>query len=137
MFIIKNKYFLIIENIKDIDLKNIKKRNKFFLIYRIYRKIDKLSNLMKFRMECKSKGVKLYVENNTKLAISIKSDGIYLPSFNKSLNFLNLKKKNFDIIGSAHNFKEISNKVKQGCHMILFSRLFKVDYDKNPHILRK
>ena len=26
---IKNKYFLIIENIKDIDLKNIKK-NKFF-----------------------------------------------------------------------------------------------------------
>ena len=135
MFIIKNKYFLIIENIKDIDLKNIKKRNKFFIIYRNYRKIDKLSNLMKFRMECKSKGVKLYVANNTKLAISIKSDGIYLPSFNKSLNFLNLKKKNFDIIGSAHNFKEISNKVKQGCHMILFSRLFKVDYDKNSSYL--
>ena len=34
MFILKNKYFLIIESIKDIDLKNIKKRNKFFIIYR-------------------------------------------------------------------------------------------------------
>ena len=43
MFIIKNKYFLIIENIKDIDLKNIKIRNKFFIIYRNNKKIDNLS----------------------------------------------------------------------------------------------
>jgi len=34
MFVIKNKYFLIIENIKDINLENIKIRNKFFIIYR-------------------------------------------------------------------------------------------------------
>ena len=34
MFIVKKKYFLIIENIKDIDLKNIKIRNKFSIIYR-------------------------------------------------------------------------------------------------------
>ena len=34
MFILKKKYFLIIESIKDIDLKNIKKRNKFVIIYR-------------------------------------------------------------------------------------------------------
>ena len=34
MFILKKKYFLIIESIKDINLKNIKKRNKFIIIYR-------------------------------------------------------------------------------------------------------
>ena len=34
MFAYKNKYFLIIENIKDIDLRNIKIRNKFIIIYR-------------------------------------------------------------------------------------------------------
>ena len=42
MFIIKNKYFLIIENIKDINLKNIKIRNKFFIIYRNNKNIDNL-----------------------------------------------------------------------------------------------
>ena len=34
MFILKKKYFLIIESIKDLDLKNIKKHNKFNIIYR-------------------------------------------------------------------------------------------------------
>ena len=40
MFAFKKKYFLIIENIKDIDLKNIKKRNKFIIIYRNNKKIE-------------------------------------------------------------------------------------------------
>ena len=130
MFIIKNKYFLIIENIKDINLKNFKIRNKFFIIYRNYKKNDKISALLRFRQACKSKGIKLYVANDIKLANSINSDGIYLSSFNKGLRFLNYKKSNFGIIGSAHNFREIANKIKQGCSLILFSKLFLVDYDK-------
>ena len=58
MFIFKNKYFLIIENIKDIDLKNIKKRDKFFIIYRNNNKIDKLRDLLSFRRNCKAKAIK-------------------------------------------------------------------------------
>ena len=57
MFILKNKYFLIIESIKDIDLKNIKKRNKFFIIYRNKKKLDKLKDLFRFRQKCKSKAI--------------------------------------------------------------------------------
>ena len=38
MFILKNKYYLIIESIKDIDLKNIKIRNKFSLFIEIRKK---------------------------------------------------------------------------------------------------
>ena len=128
MFIIKNKYFLIIENIKDIDLKNIKKRNKFFIIYRNKENIDGLNDLIRFRKTCKSKAIKFYIANNIKLAILLKSDGIYLSSFNKELKFLNYKKINFEIIGSAHNYLEISRKVKQGCSNILFSKLFLVTY---------
>lgn len=128
MFIIKNKYFLIIENIKDIDLKNIKKRNKFFIIYRNKENIDELNDLIRFRKACKSKAIKFYIANNIKLAILLKSDGIYLSSFNKELKFLNYKKINFEIIGSAHNYLEISRKVKQGCSNILFSKLFLVTY---------
>ena len=135
MFIFKNKYFLIIESIKDIDLKNIKKRNKFFIIYRNNNKIDKLYDLLSFRRNCKAKAIKFYVSNDINLAISLKSDGIYLSSHNKNLRILNYKKLNFKIIGSAHNLKEISVKVKQGCETILLSKLFLVDYDKRSSFL--
>ena len=135
MFIMKKKYFLIIESIKDIDLKNIKIRNKFYIIYRIKKKIDKLEDLLMFRQKCKLKAVKFFVANNIKLAFLLSSDGIYLSSFNKDLRVLNYRKLNFEIIGSAHNFKEISLKVKQGCRSILLSKLFLVDYDKNAPFL--
>ena len=130
MFILKNKYFLIIESIKNINLENIKIRNKFFIIYRCIKKVDNSDDLLRFRQKCKLKAIQFYVANNIKLAIVLKSDGVYLSSFNKNLRFLNYKKPNFKIIGSAHNFKEISLKTKQGCSSILLSKLFAVDYDK-------
>ena len=55
MFILKNKYFLIIENIKDIDLKNIKKRNKFSIIYRNNKKPENIIDLLRFRKICNLK----------------------------------------------------------------------------------
>ncbi len=130
MFIIKNKYFIIIENTKDIDLKNIKIRDKFFIIYRKKKNIDKLSDLYKFRRTCKLKAVKFYIANDINLAVLLNCDGIYLSSFNTDLKFLKYKSSNFGIIGSAHNFREISFKVKQGCNFILFSKLFLVNYDR-------
>jgi thiamine-phosphate pyrophosphorylase len=130
MFSKKNKYFLLIENIKDIDLKNIKIRNKFYIIYRNNNKIDNFKDLLKFRRKCRLKAIKFYIANNNNLAVSLNSDGIYLSSYNKSLNSLIYKKLNFEIIGSAHNFKEITLKIKQGCSFILLSKLFLVDYDK-------
>ena len=96
MFILKNKYFLIIENIKDINLKNIKIRNKFLIIYRNENKIDKLSDLLKFRRVCKSKAIKFFIANNIKLAIKLNSDGIYLSSFNKELKFLDDLRLKYD-----------------------------------------
>ena len=135
MLIVKNKYFLLIENIKEINLKNIKIRNKFYIIYRYNNKINQLDELFKFRQMCKSKDIQFYVANNIKLALTLHSDGIYLSSFNKDLKVLKFKKKNFEIIGSAHNFKEIREKLIQGCSSILLSKLFFVDYDKNSNYL--
>ena len=130
MFILKKKYYLIIETIKDIDLKNIKKRNKFVIIYRNNKSQDDLESLLKFRKFCKLKSIKFFVANNVHLAVALGSDGIYLSSYNKSLRALSLKKKNFEIIGSAHSNKEIFLKTQQGCKIIIFSKLFQVDYDK-------
>ena len=130
MPILKKKYYLIIENIKDIDLKNIKKRNKFVIIYRNNKNLDEINNLLKFRKICRLKSVEFYIANNINLAVKLRSDGIYLSAYNKSFKSLLLKKTNFKIIGSAHSIKEISAKVQQGCEKIIFSKLFKVSYDK-------
>ena len=135
MYAFKNKYFLIIQSIKDINLENIKKRNKFSIIYRYKNSIDNLPDLLNFRRFCKLKSIKFYVANNVGLAIFLNSDGIYLSAYNKSLKSLFLKKSNFKIIGSAHNLREISLKVKQGCENILFSKLFLVNYKKKSPFL--
>ena len=110
MFAFKKKYFLIIQNIKDINLNNIKKNNKFVIILRNQKSRDNIDSLIKFRKKCKIKGIEFFVANNSKLAVLLKSDGIYISAFYKGFEQLNLKKLNKKILGSAHNFKEINEK---------------------------
>ena len=126
MFTFKNKYFLIIENIRDIDLKNIKLINRYIIIYRNTNKIDDIDNLLKFRRCCRSKKIDFYVSNDEKLTSDLKADGLYISAHNKNLRLAKLKKSNFKIIGSAHNIKELNIKMLQGCSSIIFSRLFEV-----------
>tara|TARA_B100001109_G_C18707800_1_gene401067 strand:- start:91 stop:666 length:576 start_codon:yes stop_codon:yes gene_type:complete len=135
MFALKKKYFLIIENTKDIDLSNIKKKNKFVIIYRNLESKESISNLINFRRLCKLKLIEFYIANNAKLAIMTKSDGLYLSSYNKDLKYLNFRHPNFKIIGSAHNHFEIISKIKQKCSYVLLSKLFFVSYSlKSPYL---
>ena len=135
MFAFKKKYCLIIENIKDINLRNIKKYNKFVIIYRNYNNKADINDLIKFRKECKLKLVDFYVANDINLSILLHSDGIYLSSSNKSFKALSLKNSKYRIIGSSHNIAEINYKIKQGCDYIFLSKLFMVDYSKNSPFL--
>ena len=128
MLAFKNKYFLIIENIKDIDLRNIKLINRYIIIYRNSNKIEDIDRLVKFRRYCKSKKIDFYVSNDEKLASNLKADGLYISAHNTNLRLAKLKKSNYKIIGSAHNIKELKIKILQGCSSIIFSRLFKVDH---------
>ena len=70
MFAFKKNYFLIIESIKDLNLKKIKKRNKFIIIYRNKGKREKFLNLINFRKKCKIKNILFYVANDLKLAVN-------------------------------------------------------------------
>ena len=135
MFVLKKKYYLIVESIKDINLKKIKKRNKFAIIYRNLTNLEEIIDLQRFRKNCKLKSIDFFVANDLKLANKLCSDGIYLSSYNNSLKPLSQKKKKFKIIGSAHTSKEIFIKIKQGCDVILFSKLFLVNYDKKAPYL--
>ena len=126
MFSFKNKYFLIIESIKDIDLRNIKLINRYIIIYRNTHKIENIDKLVRFRRYCKSKKIDFYVSNDAKLTSDLKADGLYISAHNRNLRLAKLKKSNYKIIGSAHNIKELNIKMLQGCSSIIFSRLFKV-----------
>ena len=130
MFIIKSNYYLYVENTNNIDLNSIKRTEKISIIYRnnnIQESIDKLNS---FRKKCHTKGFKLYISNNMKLLKNCRADGLYVSSYNKKI-YLN---KNLTVIGSAHSFKEINQKIKQGCKTIFLSRLFKTSYEDKKDI---
>ena len=60
------------------------------------------------------------------MALKLNLDGAYIPSFNYSIKHLAFSfKKNFLIIGSAHNIKEIKTKEIQRVSKIFISSLFK------------
>ena len=122
MVIIKKNYYLYIENIKDLDLDKLVTNKKIIIILR-NTKNNKLTEIIKFRQKCKTKKIKFYVANNTKIAKSCGADGLYISAHNKKKCYMNIPK-----IGSAHNFKEISEKKFQNCKVIIFSRLFKTQY---------
>ena len=124
------KYYFI----NKFDTNNIDKQdNQTTIIYRNYslKPIDQ-SLILKIRNYCKKKSINFYLSNNIKLAIKLGLDGAYIPAFNKNLKHLAYSyKKNFIIIGSAHNLKEIRIKEKQNVKKIFLSSLFK----KNKNFL--
>jgi len=121
-------YFIDRFNIKELSNINI----KINLIYRNYKSLNYLDELLKIKKFCKKKNFKFYLANNTKIAKRLSLDGVYLPSFNKNLKYSNLQlKKGFKIIGSAHNISEIKTKEKQNCEYIFLSPLFKTNKHKD------
>jgi thiamine monophosphate synthase len=131
MFIIKSDYYLYIENTKSIDLNCIKSRNNISIIYRNNNIPENTKHLCSFRKKCNEKGFKLYISNDIKLLRDCKADGLYLSSYNKKI-YLN---KDIILVGSAHSFKEIYEKIKQGCKTIFLSRLFETSYkNKKGHL---
>ena len=124
MHYLKTKYYFI----NKFDTKNINKLNRdTTVIYRNYKQNkDYEKIILKIKSYCKKKQIKFYLSNDVKLANKLKLDGAYIPSFNKSLNHLSYRfNKNFKIVGSAHNLKEINIKTTQNVEQIFLSSLFK------------
>jgi thiamine-phosphate pyrophosphorylase len=126
---VKKYYF-----INKFETNNIDKQDKqTVIIYRNYSsKVTNEELILKIKEYCKKRGIKFYLSNNIKLAIKLDLDGAYIPSFNKQIKHLSYSlKKNFDIVGSAHNLKEIRIKELQKVKKIFLSSLFK----KNKNFL--
>ena len=118
------KYYFI----NKFDTNNIDKQDKqTAIIFRNYssKPTDQLL-ILKIKRYCKKKSIKFYLSNDFKLAIRLNLDGVYIPAFNTSFKHLSYSvKKNFKIIGSAHNLKEIKEKENQNVEKIFLSSLFK------------
>ena len=124
MLMFKKKYYLFVENTRDLNLNLIKIRDKFNIIYRNLINKEKIEILKSYRDKCKRYGIKLYIANDTKLLSKVKADGLYISAHNKNLLLNAYTKKGLKVIGAAHNQREFDIKVKQGCKKIIYSRIF-------------
>jgi len=124
------KYYFI----SKFDTNNMDKQDKqTAIIYRNYStKIIDQTLILKIKKYCKKNSIRFYLSNNIRLAIKLDLDGAYIPAFNNSLKHLAYSyKKNFKLIGSAHNLREIRIKENQNVSKIFLSSLFK----KNKNFL--
>ena len=113
------KYFFV--NNFEPNLIKIQDKNTS-IIYRNYGKKNILIEIVKLKKFCKKYKYKLFLANDIKLALKLNLNGAYLPAFNKTFNHLSYSfKKNFVLIGSAHNMKEIEIKKKQKVKKIFLS----------------
>ena len=125
----KPNIYYFINRFNDNEIKNLNK--KISLIYRNYDDKISLEVIRNIRDICIQQKRKFYISNNLKIAKNLNLDGVYVPSFNNLLNFQNLSnRKNFKIIGSAHNKIQLINKRKQGCIEVFISPIFRTKKTK-------
>lgn len=115
------KIFFYINELNDIQKENLNQLKNINIIYRNYQKTDYLGNAFKLQDYCKKRNFKLYISNDERLAIKLRSYGLYIPSFNIQKKYL---KSSLHLIGSAHNEIELRKKISQGCKEIFISPIF-------------
>ena len=118
-----NRYYFI----KKFDQSHIDKQDKkTIIIFRNYDQAIDEKSILTIKNYCKKKQNKFLISNNIKLAIKLNLDGVYIPSFNKDKKHLSYSiKKNFIILGSAHNVYEMRTKELQSVNAIFLSSIFK------------
>ena len=122
--------FYFINSFKKNNIDNLD--NNTAIIYRNYDKKLNIKEILKIKDYCSKKKIKFILSNNLKIALSLKLDGGYIPSFKKDFIHLNYNfRSNFLLLGSAHNLKEVRIKERQKVKIIFISSLFK----KNKNFL--
>ena len=125
-----NLYYIISELNSKIKI-NLKKNSNINVIFRSEQKDynnDTLKKIIKINVHNK-----VFIANKNNICHIKGLSGIYLSAFNKKiLTATHFQKKS--IIGSAHSFKEITEKIKSQCNIIFLSPVFRTNKVKqrNP-----
>jgi len=120
-----DEYYVFLEELNDIFKKNITKFKNINIVINI-NNINKsnLNNALSIIKFSKSYKIPFYLINNYQMSIKYNANGTFLSSDHKQLKRPMLLKKNFKIIGLAHNQREYYKKNEQLCKNIMVSPLF-------------
>jgi len=121
-----NSYYIISELNSKIKA-NLKKNSNINVIFRSEQK-DYNNNTLKKIIKTNIYN-KVFVANKNNICHIKGLSGIYLSAYNKKILTSNHFMKN-SIIGSAHSFKEIREKIKSKCSIIFISPILKTKTDK-------
>ena len=106
----------------------VKFKQNIGIILRNEEKKVNIEEVKKIKKICNKQKIQFYLYKDIKLALRLKLDGVYIPSYYKNLRIKVYKlSRKFSIIGSAHNVREIRIKEKQGVNMIFLSPIFKIN----------
>jgi len=122
----ENFYFFT-SSLTEENKKSILKFKNLAIIYQKQKYSNNLIELNKIIKFCKKKSIKVYVEDDIKIAKKLNLDGVLISNKNKIIGLYanHNNKKKFKIIGKAHNQLEYFFKSKQNCKNILLSPIFK------------
>ena len=117
------KYFIFLDNLEKIIESRILKL-KFVNIIIESKRNNKPKDFLQTVKFCKKNKIPFYFTDNYQLCTKHSANGICLNTNNKSLIKPLSLKKNFKIIGKAHNQLDYYIKANQSCGLIMISPLF-------------
>ena len=120
MHLLHPKKYYFISNFDQNIEKKLKKYNNIGIIYK---PSDYKNHRLLKKIFSANLTNKIYLNSSAKYNPSLKIQGIYLPSGSKNiLHNYNLFKSRYLILGSAHNLREIFQKIRAGCNIIFLSK---------------
>ena len=117
---IQKQIYYYVDTIQNINFDYIEKI-KAHIIVKSCLKPD-LERYEKITKNCKKRNIQLFISNDHRLMFKLGLRKLYISSYNK--NYYKNLPENVQIIGSAHNKKEILEKLNQGYDTVILSRLF-------------
>ena len=127
------KHYVFLEEINNLIKENLVKFNNINIIIDINKKdkkgLESQFSIIKF---AKKNKIPFLFKNDFQKCIKYNASGIFIDSNYKKITKPILLKKNFLIIGGAHDQLEYAQKLRQKCHLLMLSPLFfNEKYSKN------
>lgn len=127
------KHYVFLDKINNLIKENLVKFNNINIIIDIDKKDKKgLENELSIIKFAKKNNIPFLFKNDFQKCIKFNAFGIFIEGNYKKITKPMLLKKNFHIIGGAHNQLEYAQKLRQKCHLLMLSPLFfNEKYSKN------
>ena len=127
------KHYVFLEEINNFIKDNLVKFSNINIIIDINDNTKKnLENQLTIIKFAKKNRIPFLIKNDFQNCLKYKANGIFISSDNKKITKPILLKKNFHIVGGAHNQLEYTQKSKQKCDLLMMSPLFfNEKYSKN------